>query len=406
MQVNVRFLAAIFAAMALPLATANAAPAKWEPASPPELRALRGTHVALLFDVDLDGDQQVSANETAYLIALLNANEVMVRHNGDPQFVVDGTTLIVGKPIKPVATEEERSDPIKAAEHDRDMQRFNEADRIVEAFRARATDRKLRVIESADLLRALGLKPVTPDAYAAYERHRLAKKLSADLKEIKLDRVPLEIVLGYFADLTGLPISAEEQALAATGVKLDTPINALLHDVPAVMALHLVADEVDGVFITDGKSVRLTARAAKQPDGFEPMDDLVRREQPMAANELTTVHNKAMTARLDRELPELAFLDVPLVEAVDILRDITGVPIHIDRRALAAAGVKLDAPVNGNAKGLPFRHALGLLRSTSPHVAVYIYEGRLLRVTTRERAEAAVKASKNSSIVAPPAGKP
>jgi hypothetical protein len=64
---------------------------------------------------------------------------------------------------------------------------------------------------------------------------------------------------------------------------------------------------------------------------------------------------------LGRELPEVTFADVPFQDVIDFLRDVTGATIDVDWKALGAAGVVKNKPVNVRARGIKFSQALRLI---------------------------------------------
>src|SRR5690349_7810422 len=82
---------------------------------------------------------------------------------------------------------------------------------------------------------------------------------------------------------------------------------------------------------------------------------------PLATAE--TVSARARRSALDQVLPEVNFANVALKDAVDFLRDVTGTNIHVNWRAIEAAGVAQDTNVNMRLREVQFRKALNLLLS-------------------------------------------
>src|SRR5262245_52699377 len=64
---------------------------------------------------------------------------------------------------------------------------------------------------------------------------------------------------------------------------------------------------------------------------------------------------------LNRNLPTLNFSGVALGDAIDFLRDVSNANIHVDWRALEAAGVGKDTVVNMRLRSVSMRKALTLL---------------------------------------------
>lgn len=395
-DIRTAFLSA--ATAMLPLSV-SAAPAKWEPPESPELRALKGAQVAVLFDVDLDGDKQASPAETDYLFAVLHRCEATVSTQVEPQDK-PVAALILGTPVKPVLTEQQREDPLSVVEHEMALKRFNEAARQIEEARAYAAGQKVRVIESAEVLTSLGMKPVTPEVFAAYERHRAATRLAGGRIEVRLEGVALSDGLEFLGILAQLPLTMDAEALAANTIKPDTVVHLHVKDLPLVVTLELLADEVNGVFVTDGKVLRLTTReAAGKMQGFEPIGDLFRRELPDSEEDLAA-RLKGAQAMLDRPITQPP-TRMPMGDLIRFLRESSGYSIHVDRSALLAAGVDVNALVAVGSDRQTIRQILTKLEAAAPKVAVYVDEGHLFRVTTRDRAEAAVKGSKSSTLVVP-----
>jgi len=95
-------------------------------------------------------------------------------------------------------------------------------------------------------------------------------------------------------------------------------------------------------------------------------------------------------AALNRSLPDLNFSGVALGDAIDFLRDVSGTNIHVDWRALEAAGVGKDTVVNLRLRSVSMRKILTLLLNEAggggPLLTFYPSEG-VLEITTREVAD-------------------
>ncbi|MFI5381511.1 MAG: hypothetical protein ACHRHE_19615 [Tepidisphaerales bacterium] len=93
---------------------------------------------------------------------------------------------------------------------------------------------------------------------------------------------------------------------------------------------------------------------------------------------------------LSRNLPRINFTGVTFKEAVDFLRDFSGLNIHVNWKAIEAAGVAADTPVNIKLRDVPVRKALSLVLSeASGGVGLTFYvEDGVVEITTREIANA------------------
>src|SRR5256885_10231272 len=89
---------------------------------------------------------------------------------------------------------------------------------------------------------------------------------------------------------------------------------------------------------------------------------------------------------LNRTLPTLNFSGVTFGDAIEFLRDVSGANIHVDWRALEAAGIGKDAVVNVRLRSVSLRKVLTLLLNEAgggTGLTVYAEEG-VIEITTRE----------------------
>lgn len=92
---------------------------------------------------------------------------------------------------------------------------------------------------------------------------------------------------------------------------------------------------------------------------------------------------------LDRTLPEMKFTGVTFGDAIDFVRDVGGLNIHVNWKALEQEGVTADAPVNIRLRAVSLRKVLNLLLSEaggSDRIAFYMEDG-VVEVTTRDLAD-------------------
>jgi len=94
-------------------------------------------------------------------------------------------------------------------------------------------------------------------------------------------------------------------------------------------------------------------------------------------------------AALNMTLPELKFSNVALGDCFDFLRDVSGVNIHVNWRAIEVVGVSKDTTVNVRLRAITLKKALQLLLSESgagDQLAFYTDQG-VIEVTTKEIAD-------------------
>jgi hypothetical protein len=89
---------------------------------------------------------------------------------------------------------------------------------------------------------------------------------------------------------------------------------------------------------------------------------------------------------LSRNLPVINFTGVGFKDAIDFLRDVSGLNIHVNWKAIDAAGVAADTPVNIKLRNVPVRKALSLvLTEASGGVGLTFYvEDGVVEITTRD----------------------
>jgi hypothetical protein len=95
-------------------------------------------------------------------------------------------------------------------------------------------------------------------------------------------------------------------------------------------------------------------------------------------------------AALNQKMPEVKFQGQGLRDCMDFLRDVSGANLHVNWRALEAAGVTPDTPVNVRLRDVSLRKVLTVLLSEAApgtNLTFYTSEG-VIEVTTSEIADA------------------
>lgn len=82
---------------------------------------------------------------------------------------------------------------------------------------------------------------------------------------------------------------------------------------------------------------------------------------------------------------QLEFIETPLQDVVDYLKDFHGIEIQIDEKALEDSGIGKDSPITKNLKGISLRSALELMLRDLE--LTYTIEHEVLLITTREEAK-------------------
>lgn len=85
------------------------------------------------------------------------------------------------------------------------------------------------------------------------------------------------------------------------------------------------------------------------------------------------------------QLPtEVDFVEVPLTDAIEYLKDLHGIEIQLDRYALAEDGLRTDIPITRGFKGISLRSALRVILADFD--LTYVVQDDVLLITTQERA--------------------
>ncbi len=103
----------------------------------------------------------------------------------------------------------------------------------------------------------------------------------------------------------------------------------------------------------------------------------------------TSNQQAVANSALGRTLPEVKFQGSSLKDCVDFLRDVSGANLHVNWRALEAAGITGDTPVNMRLREVSLRKILTtLLNETGPGgiLTFYTSEG-VIEITTAELAD-------------------
>ncbi len=101
-----------------------------------------------------------------------------------------------------------------------------------------------------------------------------------------------------------------------------------------------------------------------------------------------SITEEKIQAALDEDT-HLEFIETPLEEVVEFLKDQHVIPIEFDTRALDDCGIGTDTPITRNLKGIRLRSALRLILDDLG--CTYITKHETLMITTSEAADAHVE---------------
>jgi hypothetical protein len=99
--------------------------------------------------------------------------------------------------------------------------------------------------------------------------------------------------------------------------------------------------------------------------------------------------NQAARRQLNTVIPEVRLDGVPLTDALDFLRDISGVNLVVNWKALEDAGVTRDTPISLRLRSIPLRKALELILSEAGggDKLTYDIDDGIVEITTQELAD-------------------
>lgn len=97
----------------------------------------------------------------------------------------------------------------------------------------------------------------------------------------------------------------------------------------------------------------------------------------------------AVRQQLDHRTLDAKFTGVALVDCLDYLRDVSGANMHVNWRALEAAGISKDTSVNVRLRGVSLRKVLDLVLSEAGegNLLTYFVDEGVIEITTKEIAD-------------------
>ncbi len=226
---------------------------------------------------------------------------------------------------------------------------------------------------------------------ADLDRQRIADALNRDQDRLKqlMDRFDSLMDEGRYnaADeigevevprvAQGAPIAASASLVAhATGARMANLSQRLARQKAVIDTLAPV--EVALIPFPDDQPV-------VYPDASS-WEELTLRRKRYARTDLKQVGpaEKKIHDALDQDTT-MEFTEMPLQDAMDYLKDLHGIEIQLDSKALEEAGIGSDSPVTLNLKGISLRSALRLL--LNPMDLTSIIKDEVLLITTKEKAD-------------------
>lgn len=177
-------------------------------------------------------------------------------------------------------------------------------------------------------------------------------------------RTPLSDVVSFFRQYTGVEFKFDSEGLAKANVAADVPVTIALERVSLASALHLMLHPHGLGFKVDGGKIVIT-NAEGSAD---------------ARTQLTTSTTPA-SLEVEKALlrpVSFRFVDTPLRDVVEFLKEYTSVNVVVDERGLKKVGRSLETPITKTVENKPLAAALEemllphVLRAGIRHEVLYI----------------------------------
>jgi hypothetical protein len=225
----------------------------------------------------------------------------------------------------------------------------------------------------------------------ALDRLRIAQNLARKQDKIEqlMDRFDSLMEEGRY--LAADELGALEVARAAPEMPIAQSASLVAHMTGARAAdLALRVARQKAVVDTLGTvEVALMPMPDDQPIVYPPADEfqeLSIRRKKYAATDLKKVSPAERKIRDALESPtQMEFTETPLQDAIGYLKDLHGIEIQLDTRAMEDAGVGSDTPVSRVLNGVSLKSGLRLL--LGDYDLTFIIKDEVLLVTTHDKAE-------------------
>jgi RNA polymerase sigma factor (sigma-70 family) len=191
---------------------------------------------------------------------------------------------------------------------------------------------------------------------------------------------PLPGALAQLSSIHSIEIEVDADSLKAAGVPPDAPVTLSVKAVPLKTTLENMLGQHQLTYKITPRGLLVTAakQAAELRLGIS-VDSLI----AIDVKERGTAERRIITAL--KEQARLEFIETPLQEIVDFLKDFHGIEIQLDLKALGDVGLMCDTPITKNLKGLQLKSALGLLLRDLD--LTFVVTDEVLLITTPEVAE-------------------
>ncbi|HVT90610.1 MAG TPA: hypothetical protein VHD56_17275 [Tepidisphaeraceae bacterium] len=105
--------------------------------------------------------------------------------------------------------------------------------------------------------------------------------------------------------------------------------------------------------------------------------------------ELMSAPQPSAKRALEANIPDLRFDNISLSDAINFLRDTSGVNFHVNWSAIEAAGITKETTINIRLRSVSLKKILNLVLNEAGHgtILTYYIDDNVIEVTTRELAD-------------------
>jgi len=211
----------------------------------------------------------------------------------------------------------------------------------------------------ADLPGGQAGTPTTAPARPESEPETPAKMLMKEIPGVSMVKVPLVRVMEQYGKLSGLTIQADWNELETVGITKATLVTLKVREIRFDKLLDLTLNSIAPKdhplsWYLFGTEVKVSTQ----------MRILLRNRialLPLKEAESSLNSQDRPKPRLGGGLREIDFSELPLKDAVEFLRNLSGLNFHVNWRAMEATGVTGETPVTVKAKDISIARALDLV---------------------------------------------
>ncbi len=197
---------------------------------------------------------------------------------------------------------------------------------------------------------ATGASPTTVEIGGRNEK-RIVEALK-QATQFEFVETPLRDVVDYIKDLHHIEIQLDNKAMRQAGIDASSSqVTINLKGVSLQSALRRLLRQLDLDYVIRDEVLFITT--SREAAAIEPgQPDF--RTPAMVANE-------RRIAEALKQPTQIEFVETPLKDVVDYLKDLHHIEIQLDEKTLKRAGIDESTPVTSNRKGVSLRSALSAM---------------------------------------------